>query len=171
MKYGIFFWSLLTLPLYAQQAQSEVKKLAYSNPFTEANQDAINMLNRTSNVEQISLLMFEDWQPMESLGRDSTLLLVDSANYHIELDKIMFILDGRMYALYPERIFYAKLGESVLINRPYSPKRHTMVNSYFEVLVAGAYSLLCKYEIRHETKNDHPMGLTVTQYTLSLIHI
>lgn len=164
MKYLSVFL-LFTLPLSGQEAQSEVKRLAYSNPFSQANQDAINMLNRTSGNEAVSVLLFDEWQPMESLGRDSTLLVVDSANYHIDMDKVIFLSQGKSYALFPERIFYARLGENVLIHRPYSPEKRKTENHYFEVLTAGEYSLLCKYEIKREDKNDHPMGLPATRYT------
>lgn len=165
MKYLLLAFCFCSVPLLAQEAQDEVMKLAYSNPFNQANQDAINMWNRAAEMEEISVMKFPTWQPLECLGRDSTWLYLDSANYHIDQDKIFFISEGKYYALFPERVFYAKLGEAVFIHRPYSPEKKRTINHYFEVLTAGDYSLLCKHEIRRQDKNDHPMGLPATRYT------
>ncbi len=160
------FTALLLLPaltLSAQQAADEVKKLAYENPYLEANQDAIRLLNASTDNEDVSFMLFDHWRPMETLGKDSTLLHVDSANYQIRLDKIVFMNQGKMYELYANKVVYARVGDRVFIRRDYMEKGRR-VPHFFEVLVAGEYALVCKYDMTEEIRNESPLGLEATKH-------
>jgi hypothetical protein len=154
-----FFLLLLSTQLVAQESVTEVKKHAFENPFHPANQDAITMLNRMNEYKEYSLMLFESWQPMVVVGKDSLSLRIDSANYHIEQDKFFFVRQGKVFQLFPEKLIYAIIGNRMFVNRPMQLEDKRVKLQYFEVLEDGEYALLKKYEIRRDVSNDHPMGI------------
>ncbi|MDX1477105.1 MAG: hypothetical protein R3301_05335 [Saprospiraceae bacterium] len=152
---------LLLLPVSwvtAQDAISEVKKQAFGNPYNQANENFINLMNEMSSTNRVSLLLFDRWMPMQIVGRDSTMFRVDSANYHIESDKIVFFHGGDFYQLFPERIDHVVMGDRTFISMQFINGREPG-RGYFEVLEDGEMRLLVRHEITRKVKNDNPMGL------------
>ncbi len=159
MKLLALVFLLFVMQMSAQESNAEVKKLAFGNPFDPANQDAITMLNRIDGEAEYSLMLFDQWQPMDVEGKDGTLLHIDSANYHIVQDKIFFVNQGKLYELFPEKINVVTLDKHTFINSVYEFQENKAKPGYFEVLEHGEYTLLRKYEIKKKVTNDHPMGL------------
>ncbi len=151
------------LQVGAQEALSEVQKLAYGNPFNAGNENFINMTNAMSNDNQVSLMMFDDWKQIEIHGVDAEHVILDSANYHMEADKILFIQRGNLYELFPEKIRYATIDGHKFVSMIYEVEKKTLGRSYFEVLVEGDYTLLCKQELVKEITNSSPLGLAATR--------
>lgn len=148
-------WSVI----YAQQSLEEVKKQAYGNPFNEANEAFLNLVNDMESANPFSLLLFDTWQPMEIFGKDNERVTVDSANYHILDNRILFVNSGAYFELYPERIDHVVLGDRTFEYGQYKVRKNSLGTSYFEVLEDGDFTLLCRHAIEREVKNDHPMGL------------
>jgi hypothetical protein len=143
----------------SQQSLDEVKKLAYGNPFTDANESFINTVNEMASGDLFSLMLFSGWEEMEVFGKDASHIVVDSANYHIRDDRILFIEEDVYYELYPERITHVRIGDRHFIYDQYKANKRSLVASYFELLEDGDYRLLRKHVIEREVKNNHPMGL------------
>ena len=159
MKPIFLLLAAISLQLAAQESLTEVRKHAYGNPFDPANQDVINLLNRTSSPGQVSFLLFESWKRMNVQGMDNTQLRIDSANYHIVEDKIFFLSHGKLYELHPDRIKHVILDHRAFVHTAYEIDGRRVGPGFFEVLEGGEYSLLRKFEIKKEVKNDHPMGI------------
>jgi len=157
----IFMIALLQLS--AQEALTEVKKLAYGNPFNAGNENFINMTNSMSDDNQVSLMMFDDWKPIEIHGVKDELIFIDSANYHLEANKILFIQHGNLYELYPEKIQNAQIDNHKFVSLIHEVDKKTLQRSYFEILVEGDYNLLSKQELVKEITNSSPLGLSATK--------
>jgi len=149
--------------IYAQEALSEIQKLAYGNPFNAANENFINMANSFSDDNQVSLLMFDDWKSAEILGSNAEHVVIDSANYQMEADLILFVKDGNLYELYAEKIQYARIDNHKFVSLTYEAKKKNLERAYFEVLVEGDYSLLRKQKLVKEISNTSPLGLSATR--------
>ena len=147
--------------LCGQDALTELKKQAFANPLSEVNQGLISMLNNMS-VQEVDLLLFSDWQPLHVVGRGDELLKVDSANYHIELNTILFVRHGQMHVLYPSKVRQAMLGEHKFVSMPFVVKQR-MARAFFEVLTEGEFTLLRKYALVEKVTNTHPMGTAATR--------
>ena len=165
VKIKILVWALVIAigQLCAQEALTEVKKLAYGNPFNAGNENFINMMNSMSDDNQVSLLMFDDWMPMEIIGADAQHVIMDSANYHLEADKILFIQRGNLYELFPEKVQYAQIEEHKFVNLVHEVEKKELGRAFFEVLIEGDYNLLCKHEMVKEITNTSPLGLAATK--------
>jgi hypothetical protein len=172
MKRHIFILSLLLIVFHlnAQEALSEVKKLAYGNPFNSGNENFINMTNALADDQQFSLMMFDDWKPLEINGAESELVIIDSANYHMEADKILFVRKGMMYELFPEKIKHALIDEHKFVSLTYAAEKKTLKRAYFQVLVEGSYTLLSKQELVKEISNSSPLGLAATREVHYVLH-
>jgi hypothetical protein len=151
------------LELSGQEALAEVKKLAYGNPFNAANENFINMANSFSDANQVSMMLFDDWKPVKIIGVDAENIIIDSANYHLEADKIVFIQDGNLYELFPEKIQYAQIDEHKFVSMLYEADKKSLERGYFEMLVEGDYNLLCKQMLVKEISNSSPLGLAATK--------
>ena len=152
------FLFLVATELPGQQALTEIKKQAFGNPYNAANENFINMMNEMSAPGKVSLLLFDSWVPMEIIGKDSSWVIVDSANYHIEQDKILFFNQGQFYQIFPEKIDHIVIGERRFISTQYVHKK-SVERAYFEVLVDGDFTLLQQHRIERKVTNNNPMGL------------
>ncbi len=151
------------LQLDAQEALNEVKKMAYGNPFNAGNENFINMSNALSDDKEVSLMMFDDWKSIEINGANDELIYIDSANYHMEADKILFVRHGSMYELYPEKIQSAEIDGHKFVSMTYEADKKSLERAYFEVLVAGDYTLLSRQGLVEEVSNTSPLGLAATR--------
>lgn len=149
--------------LDAQEALNEVKKLAYGNPFNAGNENFINMTNALSDDKEFSLMMFDDWKSIEINGANDELINIDSANYHMEADKILFIQRGSMFELYPEKIQCAEIDGHKFVSLTYEADKKSLERAYFEVLVEGEYTLLTRRDLVEEVSNTSPLGLAATR--------
>ena len=154
---------LLPAILVGQQALDENKRLAYGNPFNAGNENFINAMNALEENEQVSLLLYPGWRSLEIFGADEEYLVFDSANYHIQADKILFVHKGNMYELYPEMIDSATIGESSFISTIFEKDKQSLERGYFEVLVQGEYRLYRRYVLEQQVSNDSPLGLPATK--------
>ncbi len=143
----------------SQQSLTETKRFAYGNPFSMSNENFINVTNALEDNELVSLLMYDEWQELEVTGMDQELISIDSANYHMEADKILFIESGAMYELFPEKVKEAKLRDKVFVNLVYEANKKDLRRGYFEVIVEGDYRLLKKWELERRITNSSPLGL------------
>lgn len=163
MRMIILALLLPALSGFGQESVSEIKKMAFGNPMDASNQSLINMLNRSESAKDIAVMRFDQWQPMKVIGIDSTILYVDSANYHVELDKILFMRHGSLYELHADKVMLAVLADHDFIRVPYKSEANRSAPHYFEILVAGEYSLLVKYDLKKKVTNSHPMGFPGTK--------
>ncbi|RLD19256.1 MAG: hypothetical protein DRI69_08750 [Bacteroidetes bacterium] len=147
----------------AQEALGEVKKMAYGNPFNAGNENFINLTNALSDDQQVSLMMFDNWKSIEINGVNNELILIDSANYHMEEDKFLFVHHGGLYELYPEKIEFVHIDNHKFVNLTYEAERKSLERAYFEVLVDGDYILLSRRELVQEITNTSPLGLSATR--------
>ena len=159
MKHFLLILLCASSHLTAQESITEVKKQAFGNPLDPVNQDAITLLNRIDSEEEYSLMLFDHWQPMDVEGKDGIQLHIDSANYHIGQDKFFFINQKKLYELFPEKIHDITMNQRTFVNTPYEFEEYKVKPRYFEMLEAGEYTLLRKFEIKKEVTNDHPMGI------------
>ncbi len=164
MNYIFTFILAICVPfsVFAQESVTEIKKMAFENPYNPANQNLINMLNHEDNSSRRNLMLFDTWQSMDAEGLDGTRLHVDSANYHIATEKMFFLYQGKMFELFPEKIDQVKLGERTFVKHPIKVDGNRSRFQYFELLVRGEYNLLARFEIKTRVTNTNPMGLPGT---------
>ena len=153
----------LPLTLFSQEALEEVKRQAYGNPFNASNENFINLSNQMGEDGKVSLVLFNDWMPLEIHGKeDNAYVTIDSANYHIMNDKVIFIKDAAYFELYPEKVEHIELNGVKFVSMSYQDDGSSTL-SYFEVLEEGDYTLLRRHSMKREVRNDHPMGLAAAK--------
>ena len=165
MKSLLFTLICLALPFIGttQDAHTEVKRLAYGNPFDPANANFIRLDNEMEHLRERSLLLNETWESIEIYGIDSSLVILDTANYHIKDDLILFVNDNTMYQLFPEKVQYVILGETKYISAIFEDEPKHLARGYFEVLAEGEYTLLQRHYLETEVVNNSPLGLPSTK--------
>jgi len=147
-----------TCPM-AQQSLTETKRFAYGNPFSMSNENFINVTNALEDDKLVRLLMYDEWKELEARGIEDELIVIDSANYHIEADKILFVQSGAMYELFPEKIKEVKLHDKLFLSVVYEAEKKQLRRGYFEVIREGEYRLLKKWELQKRVTNSSPLGL------------
>ena len=154
----LFTFSFLLLFFYAQGQVSvnEAKLNVFGNPFSDANQNYINMLGKLEEKGS-SQLLFEDWTIMSVEGNDGTVMQIDSANYSIDVDKVYFMKDGKLYELYKHTVNQLTLGNQLFKNIVTRGKEFSA--HYYEVLSDGEFLLLKKYLMKTSNSSHHPMGI------------
>ena len=143
---------------FSQTALDEVKRQVYGNPFGAANENWINMTNSMFDDNSVSLLLLDNWKPLEVQGTKGELILIDSANYHIESDKILFVFKNAMFELYPEKTEEAILDSRKFVSMPFEQDKQ-LRTGYFEVLIEGEVSLYQRWELNRKVTNSSPLGL------------
>jgi hypothetical protein len=146
--------------LIGQQSLEEIKKNVYSNPFSEANQNYIRLMEEgayKTNTEELFLL--KDWGKMAVIGYGDIKLEVDSANYVITDDKIYFIDEGKLYHLFPGQVEQLAIASVIFGCYYYEGKSERRKLGYFEILIDGELDLLKKYKIKNRKVNNNPMGI------------
>lgn len=151
----------MTTVVHGQQALTELTKQAYAYPLSDANQGLISMIDRMQQ-DEVSLLLCEDWQPLDLVADDGTQLSIDSANYHIELDQILFIRNGEMFTLFTDRVTHIRMGDRRFVYLPFQEKKKKG-RAHFEVLADGDLALLKRHEMTQKTTYSHPMGIPATR--------
>jgi hypothetical protein len=120
------------------------------------------MLNRSDGSDEIPVMRYESWQPMKAIGIDSTILSIDSANYHIASDKILFLQNGKLYEVYHDRTLMVYLAKQPYIRSPEKTEDGKIQSHYYEILETGEYTLLARYGLKKKVTNSHPMGVPGT---------
>ncbi len=143
---------------FGQTALDEMKRQVYGNPFGAANENWVNMTNAMFDDNQISLLLLDSWETLEVEGADGELIMIDSANYHIEADKILFVYQGAMFELYPERVASALLDSTRFVSMTFDNDKE-LTRGYFEVLAQGDMWLYRRWSIDRVVTNSSPLGL------------
>lgn len=147
----------------SQDALTEVKMLAYGNPFDASNANFIRIDNEMARLKQTSLLLFDQWESIAVVAHDSSSFKIDTANYHIQNDMMLFVYEGNMYQLYPEMIQSAVIANREFLSLLYEAKPKVLERGYFEILVYGEYLLLRRHEIELEVTNSNPLGMVFTK--------
>lgn len=151
-----FSFLLLFFCTHGQVSVNEAKLNVFGNPFSDANQNYINMLSKLDEKGS-SQLLFEDWTIMSVEGNDGTVMQVDSANYSIDVDKIYFKNKGKLYELHKHTVKQLTLGNQLFKNIVTRGKEFSA--HYYEVLSDGEFLLLKKYVMKTTSTSNHPMGI------------
>ena len=146
--------------LCGQDAVSELKKQAFANLHSEVNQSLLSMLHNMP-VDAVEVLLFEEWQPLAARGQDMS-LTIDSANFHLEHNMILFIWKGELFMLDPSRVECAQLGQRRFLSMRFAADRQTQ-RGFFEVLEEGAMTLLRRHELVRKIINYHPVATRATR--------
>ncbi|MBT8190285.1 MAG: hypothetical protein KJO29_07625, partial [Bacteroidia bacterium] len=137
--------------LFGQVSVNEAKLNVFGNPFYAANENYINMLSKLEEKGS-SQMLFDDWTIMSVEGMDGKIMQVDSANYSIDVDKVYFINDGRLYELYKHTVKQFTLGNHLFRNIVTRGKDFSA--HYYEVLADGEFQLLKKYLIKTSSSSN-----------------
>ena len=154
---------LCSLVMEGQQSLTEVKRIAYGNPFNMANENFINVTNALDDNKMVSLLLFDDWKQLEVTGVEDELIIIDSANYHLEADKMLFVENGALFELFPEKVREAMIADHHFVSLLYEVDKKQLRRGYFEIIVSGDFSLLKKYDLERRITNSSALGLPASR--------
>jgi hypothetical protein len=99
---------------------------------------------------------FKDWVSVRVESISGEMVSIDSANYHIYDDLMLFVHKGQLFLIYPDQInrIYAE-------NKTFTSYKNEDNNyNYFEIIAEGEFQLLKKYKIAKEKVMDNPMGIS-----------
>lgn len=158
MKYlGILF---ISVSVMGQGSMDQIKLDIYSNPHNVVNQNYIRLLNAHTKLDIKEEYLFDKWVTMEVEGKEKEILKIDSANYHIPTDRILFFKDNIMYQLFPDLVDRLQVGGKEFKSEPFlKNNKRAQEKGYFEILVEGPITLLKKYNVERKEVNSNPLGL------------
>jgi len=159
MKYLSILFLLLTQLATAQTSRTELTRTAFSNPLGATNQSYIRMLNMNNDLlNEEAYYVFDDWKPMTAVGLDGNLIEVDSANYFMGNNSIIFYLNGEAMMLHPHMINSALINMKVFVPlRDHDENRSEL--SFYELLADGPLKLLRHWEAEEKKVSNNPMGI------------
>ncbi len=156
-KVSILFFTVIGNVLIAQSSLTEIKRNIYQDLNSSVNQNYVRLINEAKTKDvQNEFYAFSEWVEFEVLSKDGDTIFLDSANYHIYNDMMLFLSEGKLYYLYPE-----EANKISVQDKTYTAYRSDEKESgYYELLVDGAIQLLKKYKVSKEKIVNHPMGIT-----------
>ena len=164
MRYYLFAIALcFNVGTYGEDAKENMKQLAFENPFHSSSQQYLTISN-FSNY-RLEEFMKYDWASAEILGRNGELLELDSVNFYLPDQKMIFLNEGKLLELYPDQI------EKIKINRTfYAPFKvyedKEIALRFFEVLGGSNFKVLKTTRIKEEAKRVHSMGMKSSETKL-----
>ena len=142
-----------------QTSLDEVKRQVYGNPCGAPNENFINMTNEMFDDNSVSLLLFDDWKALEVIGTNNENIIIDSANYQLEADKILFVYKNEMFELFPDKVLEATIENHRFVSLTYEADKREIVRGFFEIVLEGDMRLLKRWELNRQITNDSPLGL------------
>lgn len=103
-----------------------------------------------------AFLLFEGWQEISVVDNSGNTVVIDSANYNIENDLMLFYKNDKLFYLYPNLVKEVHFKESIF--RTFHSEEENK-NLFFEALSEGDLTLLKRYDIKTFKSNTHPMGI------------
>ena len=135
------------------------------NPFAGTEIEATRVSKKIAEPENAGVMMFADWSQIQINGTNSSRIVADSANYHVQLDAMFIRDEGQVWQLHPSTISNVVLfGRTFECHVDPESTLNPAAYGYFEVLVDGELSLFTRHYIEKQTLNNNPLGMTSTQY-------
>lgn len=147
---------LISISSDGQVSMNEAKLNVFGNPFTASNQNYIRMLSMMED-NSAKQMLFEDWTNISVEGKDGKVMQVDSANYSIDVDKVYFIQNAKLYELYEFNVEKIVLGGKMM--KVYVDKSKDYDSNFYEVLADGHLDLIKKYTVTIKNMSSNPMGI------------
>ena len=143
--------------LISQSSLTEIKRNIYQNLNSSVNQNYIRLINEGMTSDGSNeYFAFEDWTEFQVESQEGDLINLDSANYHIHDDIMLFIDEGAMFFLFPEQVDRIYADDMVFTSYKHEKNKY----NYFEILAQGEFQLLKKYKVIKERVVDNPLGIT-----------
>lgn len=141
----------------SQASLTEIKRNIYQNLNSSVNQNYIRLINEgmTEDVTN-KYYAYEDWTRIKVESVEGDIVEIDSANYHIHDDIILFINDGEMFILFPDQIDRVYANNDTYVTYKNDENEY----GYYSILTEGKFQLLKKHYVKKEKVNNHPMGIT-----------
>jgi hypothetical protein len=148
---------MFSLSLFSQNASIDLKRDVLMNYESTNGVIYTRMLENIDNIDESqAFLINKIWQKIDVVDNLGKSITIDSANYNIERDLILFFNSGNLFYLYPDQIKEVKMGNRHFISN--STKSENK-NVFFEKLSEGELSLLKRYSVVSVKSNTHPMGI------------
>jgi len=144
--------------LFGQASLDDTKFQLFRNVHSSVNQNYFRLLNEGETADNRFIpFEFADWSGTTIHPREGEPIRIDSANIHVDDELLVFLREGKMFFIYPEKLEYAQFGANI-----YIPVRNGDQNkyAYMQLLVDGPMQLLRKKYFEKRKINNHPMGIS-----------
>lgn len=111
-KTFVLFFTLCGNVLISQSSLTEIKRNIFQDLNSSVNQNYIRLINEgmTEDVQN-EFYAFPQWVEFKVKSKDGDNVVLDSANYHIYDDIMLFLYIGELFYLFPEQVDRIYVGD------------------------------------------------------------